>query len=72
VQLSLKPPELTVSQWVVGSIFILFIGMSLGELASAAPTSGGVSITCMDASLLSNLRVVALLLDPLTVLDRRL
>ena len=30
-------------QWAVASIFILFVGMSMAELASAAPTSGGVS-----------------------------
>lgn len=29
-------------KWFVASIFILFVGMSMGELASAAPTSGGV------------------------------
>jgi amino acid transporter len=29
-------------QWLVGSIFILFIGMAMADLASAAPTSGGV------------------------------
>ncbi|KAI0341281.1 APC amino acid permease [Trametopsis cervina] len=28
--------------WGVASIFILFVGMSMGELASAAPTSGGL------------------------------
>ena len=28
--------------WVVASLFILCIGMSMAELASAAPTSGGV------------------------------
>ena len=31
-------------QWAVASFFILFIGMSMAELASAAPTSGGVSV----------------------------
>jgi amino acid transporter len=30
-------------QWAVASFFILSIGMSMAELASAAPTSGGVS-----------------------------
>jgi len=29
-------------QWLVASIFVLTIGMSMAELASAAPTSGGV------------------------------
>ncbi|KAF5326351.1 hypothetical protein D9611_000927 [Ephemerocybe angulata] len=28
--------------WLVASIFILFVGMSMAELASAAPTSGGL------------------------------
>ncbi|PPR02833.1 hypothetical protein CVT24_002230 [Panaeolus cyanescens] len=28
--------------WLVASVFVLFIGMSMGELASAAPTSGGL------------------------------
>jgi hypothetical protein len=30
-------------QWLVASIFILTVGLSMAELASAAPTSGGVS-----------------------------
>ncbi len=29
--------------WLVASVFILFVGMSMAELGSAAPTSGGVS-----------------------------
>ncbi|KAL7278617.1 hypothetical protein ACG7TL_007618 [Trametes sanguinea] len=29
-------------EWLVASIFILFVGMSMAELASAAPTSGGL------------------------------
>lgn len=28
--------------WVVASLFVLCIGMSIAELASAAPTAGGV------------------------------
>jgi amino acid transporter len=32
----------TALKWAVASIFVLCIGMSMGELASAAPTSGGV------------------------------
>ncbi|SJL08432.1 related to UGA4-GABA permease-also involved in delta-aminolevulinate transport [Armillaria ostoyae] len=28
--------------WAVASVFILFVGMSMAELASAAPTSGGL------------------------------
>ena len=34
--------KLIYHQWLVASIFILFVGMSMAELASAAPTSGGV------------------------------
>jgi len=30
-------------QWAVASLFIVSIGMAMAELASAAPTSGGVS-----------------------------
>jgi amino acid transporter len=30
------------SKWVTGCVFISFSGMALSELASAAPTSGGV------------------------------
>ncbi len=30
-------------QWAVACLFILVVGMSMAELASAAPTSGGVS-----------------------------
>lgn len=28
--------------WLVASIFILFVGLAMAELASAAPTSGGL------------------------------
>jgi hypothetical protein len=31
-------------QWLVASIFIFCVGLSLAELASAAPTSGGVRL----------------------------
>jgi hypothetical protein len=49
-------------QWVTGSVALMFIGMSLGELASAAPTSGGVRITCSSPT---NVLIVfsAILLD---------
>jgi hypothetical protein len=30
-------------QWAVASLFIVVVGMAMAELASAAPTSGGVS-----------------------------
>ncbi|KII84137.1 hypothetical protein PLICRDRAFT_179813 [Plicaturopsis crispa FD-325 SS-3] len=35
-------PSAMVWGWAVASLFILFVGMSMGELASAAPTSGGL------------------------------
>ncbi|OJT12351.1 hypothetical protein TRAPUB_11126 [Trametes pubescens] len=35
-------PSAMVWGWLVASIFILFVGMSMAELASAAPTSGGL------------------------------
>ncbi|GJE88959.1 amino acid transporter [Phanerochaete sordida] len=35
-------PAAMVWGWAVASIFILFVGMSMAELASAAPTSGGL------------------------------
>ena len=34
---------ISVLQWVVASLFVLCIGMAIAELASAAPTAGGVS-----------------------------
>ncbi|PAV15638.1 amino acid transporter [Pyrrhoderma noxium] len=35
-------PSAMVWGWAVASVFILFVGMSMGELGSAAPTSGGL------------------------------
>ncbi|THH07201.1 hypothetical protein EW145_g3543 [Phellinidium pouzarii] len=35
-------PSAMVWGWAVASVFILFVGMSMAELASAAPTSGGL------------------------------
>ncbi|KAI0728352.1 APC amino acid permease [Irpex lacteus] len=35
-------PASMVWGWAVASLLILFVGMSMGELASAAPTSGGL------------------------------
>jgi amino acid transporter len=67
--ISLSLSVLIVSQWAVGSVFILFVGMALGELASAASTSGGVSVTCTEAMMLPDRRVVALLLDILAGLS---
>jgi amino acid permease len=37
-------------QWLVASIFIFCVGLSLAELGSAAPTSGGVSLTTIPSS----------------------
>ncbi|KAF9238376.1 amino acid permease-domain-containing protein [Melanogaster broomeanus] len=39
-------PSAMVWGWAVASIFILCVGMSMAELGSAAPTSGGVSYPC--------------------------
>jgi amino acid transporter len=33
---------ITREQWLVASIFILFVGLAMAELASSQPTSGGV------------------------------
>ncbi|TFY70806.1 hypothetical protein EVG20_g2193 [Dentipellis fragilis] len=35
-------PSAMVWGWAVASVFILFVGMAMAELASAAPTSGGL------------------------------
>jgi amino acid transporter len=37
-------------QWLVASIFILTVGLSMAELASAAPTSGGVSLVYLHTT----------------------
>jgi amino acid transporter len=31
-----------VEQWLTASVFVMSIGLAMAELASAAPTSGGV------------------------------
>lgn len=41
-------PSAMVWGWAVGSVFILFVGMSMAELGSAAPTSGGVRLRFTD------------------------
>ena len=38
----LLPIANALHKWAVASLFILCVGMSMAELASAAPTSGGV------------------------------
>lgn len=58
----------SIIQWVVGSAFIMCIGLSMAELASVAPTSGGV---CLISSLLQRqylTTVSAILLDLFTCL----
>lgn len=56
--------KLTVlSKWFVASIFILFVGMSMGELASAAPTSGGVRLVLVYCAYSFADRLAAILLD---------
>lgn len=49
-------------KWFVASIFILFVGMSMGELASAAPTSGGVRLipVCYQYSFADHLPAILL------------
>ena len=37
-------------QWAVASLFIVVVGMAMAELASAAPTSGGVRVMPRIAS----------------------
>lgn len=76
------PIFITHHQWLVASIFVLCVGMSMAELASAAPTSGGVSHSlCIPNPTTPIMRDIALLLDsfPLfpslqkpSLLDRRL
>ncbi len=57
-------------QWAIASFFILFIGLSLGELASAAPTSGGVSVGLDCCVRVSDLGLAALLLDALSLVSQ--
>ena len=62
-------PVAMVWGWAVASLGILFIGISMAELASAAPTSGGVtsSLAARETTLLKALSPAALLLDPLLI-----
>jgi len=46
----------------VASVFVLFIGTAMAELASAAPTSGGVCII-LDSSVCLTPKLTALFLD---------
>ena len=58
-------PAATVWGWVVATLGVLSVGISMAELASAAPTSGGVKSFSLVrvTSLLSVLHRVALFLD---------
>jgi amino acid transporter len=58
-------PAAMVWGWAVASIGVLLVGMSMAELASAAPTSGGVPSfsAAHGATMLSDLSFSALLLD---------
>jgi amino acid transporter len=55
--------------WAVASLGVLSIGISMAELASAAPTSGGVRSfpTAHETILLKGLSSLALLLDALLI-----
>ena len=58
-------PASMVWGWAAASIGIFFVGVSMAELASAAPTSGGVISlsTVRKANFLNGLSSAALLLD---------
>jgi len=58
-------PVAMVWGWVVASLGILFVGISMAELASAAPTSGGVTdfSAARTTAWLNGLSSAALLLD---------
>ena len=49
-------------QWLVASILVLTVGLSMAELGSSAPTSGGVSTLCKGRNYILTF-LVALLLD---------
>jgi len=58
-------PAAMVWGWAVASIGVLLVGISMAELASAAPTSGGVTnfTVAHGATPLNGLSSAALLLD---------
>lgn len=58
-------PVAMVWGWAVASLGTLLVGISMAELASAAPTSGGVTSVSAahETTLLRGLSPVALLLD---------
>ena len=62
-------PVAMVWGWAVASLGVLSVGISMAELASAAPTSGGVAsfLAAHDTTLLRGLSFAALLLDPFLI-----
>ena len=62
-------PVAMVWGWAVASLGVLFIGFSMAELASAAPTSGGVtnSLAAREKALLKGLSSAAVFLDALLI-----
>ena len=62
-------PTAMVWGWAVASIGVLLVGISMAELASAAPTSGGVTtfLAAHENMLLRGLSSAALLLDPFLI-----
>jgi amino acid transporter len=38
-------PAAMVWGWAAATVFLMFVGMAIAELGSAAPTSGGVRLT---------------------------
>ena len=62
-------PVAMVWGWTLGSLVVLFVGVSMAELASAAPTSGGVPsfLPAHETTSLRGLSFAALLLDPFLI-----
>jgi amino acid transporter len=58
-------PAAMVWGWAVASIGVFFVGLSMAELASAAPTSGGVMsfLCCPESVSLKGFSFAALFLD---------
>lgn len=63
-------PVAMVWGWLVASLGILLVGISMAELASAAPTSGGVSSlsAARGTAWLNGLSSAALLLDTFPII----
>jgi len=62
-------PVAMVWGWIVASLGVLSVGISIAELASAAPTSGGVTsfLAAHKTTPLRDLPSVALLLDTFVI-----